>query len=571
MGAIMAGFYMIWLMNKTPVAGSGLLFIVLYLWVFFTTASYFLWTRFLEQRLRTFSTHWKAWWLLGCAVAGFWLTDNIPVVLPNLGAWRLVLFFCAGIGLGALLFVASIYFAARFRRPSPVRRRPFRWLLYALPMIAAWVVVLLAFWPGMMSADSLDQWGQALSGQFNNHHPAFHTFTIWLLTRIVQHPAVVALAQIVMVSLVCGAVLAYFETLGISPRWLWIAAFVIALSPVNATMVNTLWKDIPYSAAMLGFTALIFGIAHSKGGLLARKGAWLILGITAALAALFRHNGLPVVVGSFLVLLVVFRRQWQPVAAAFAVCLVLYFGITGPVYRLIGVQQSTALVEAASSIYRVAATADPDSQAEDVLESMNPISNTWQCSILNTLMQANRADGTGQRETYPQLLGNLIQHAPRLLAFDYRCNRSLVWIVWDPNGEVRNPSHAEYGIDANNYGLVSNSRIPQLRFWLSEFVRRTAYDPSINWLLWRPALYLYGFLFALVLTTTRHKNPAILLAGVPILIESIGSTLITMPPNFRYHYFVYLLALAFWPLLFFSPGLPETEAANDEPAESTAL
>jgi len=564
-GGFLAGFYMIWLQNETPVQGFGLLFVILYLWVFFTIFSFVVWTRFLAPRLAPFTNLQKIAWLFGCLLAGFWLADNIPVVLLGSGLVRLLLFVCVGIGIGLLLFMFTLFFATRRRPASPPVRRRLGWLVFALPMIIAWVIYLLAYWPGMMSADSLDQWGQALSGQFNNHHPAFHTFTIWLLIRIAETPAIVALAQIVALALAAGSLLAFINDLGVSSFWVWTAALLLAVSPANGTMVVTLWKDVPYSAALLGFTYLVFRIAYGQGRWITRPGKWLVFGGLAALVGLLRHNGWPVVALTLLLLLLVFRRQWRPLAYALALSLVLYYGATGPVYRLVGVQESDSLAEAAASLYNIAASADAGSGAEAVLRSMDPLSNTWQCSVLASLSQADINSGPGYQENLVEKGLNLVKHGPRLLAYNYRCNRSLVWIIWDPNGEVRNPSHAGYWIDPNPYGIEPASKIPQLEEVVTNFVLKTAHDPGINWLVWRPALYLYLFLLVIIICALRTKNALILLAAAPVLIQSLSYMMITMPPNFRYHYLIYLLALSFWPVIF----MPASFRAAVKPASET--
>jgi hypothetical protein len=63
-----------------------------------------------------------------------------------------------------------------------------------------WALYLLAFWPGIMTEDSIDQWTQAQRGVFRDEHPAVHTLLIWLITRLWNSPAAVALLQIVLVA-----------------------------------------------------------------------------------------------------------------------------------------------------------------------------------------------------------------------------------------------------------------------------------------------------------------------------------------------------------------------------------
>lgn len=55
--------------------------------------------------------------------------------------------------------------------PAPARMQ--RWPAFAAAglCIAVWAVYLLAFWPALMTDDSIDQWFQVLTGQLTGHHP----------------------------------------------------------------------------------------------------------------------------------------------------------------------------------------------------------------------------------------------------------------------------------------------------------------------------------------------------------------------------------------------------------------
>ncbi len=576
LGGILAFFYSILLIKEAPIYGLNLVTVFLYLWFLFSFLGYFVWTRFLFPQLQLYSKRWIAFWLITFLFAGFWLTDNIPVLYPIVLNASLAsslflkgaFFISVAVGIGLSLFAVSVIFVARFTAPVVSQSSRYRWLLFALPMIFIWLIYLLAFWPGMMSADSLDQWRQVLSGQYYDHHPAFHTFTIWLLTRIALTPAVVALAQVIALGLVAGLILAYFETLGIPTPLVWIASFLFGISPVNGSMVITLWKDVPYSTALLAFTFLIFKSVQTKGKFFSHWYAWILLGITAALTALFRHNGLPVILATFSILLLVFFRQWRPLAFAFSLFLGLYFGITGPGYQLAHVQKSNTLLEDSTSLYTIVERAVPGSQVDAVLETMHPFVNDWQCSVFTSLTEANRHDPLNQDEAFVQKAINLVKFSPSLLAYDYRCNRSLIWIIWDPAGEVRNPSHAEYWIDSNPYGITPNSKIPILQTIIQDFVVKTSRDTNINWLVWRPALFLYIFLLVAVIYSLKQKNIKSVVFTVPILLQAISSTMIVIAPNFRYHYATYLVALLFWPLLFASPNKSSAKHQAGNAAEA---
>jgi hypothetical protein len=73
-----------------------------------------------------------------------------------------------------------------------------------------------------MISDSFDQWNQMVTGAVNNHHPAFHTFYMWLITRIYYSPATIAIFQIILFSLVISyglGILVNKESAINSPGW----------------------------------------------------------------------------------------------------------------------------------------------------------------------------------------------------------------------------------------------------------------------------------------------------------------------------------------------------------------
>jgi hypothetical protein len=140
----------------------------------------------------------------------------------------------------------------------------------------------------------------------------------------------------------------------------------------------------------------------------------------------------------------------------------------------------------------------------------------------------------------------------------------LEWVIWDPNGEVRNASHVEVLDDPNPYGIQPDSKIPAMREWISNWVIKTSHDTNLNWFLWRPALFLYLNLFLSAVLIIRNHNLRFGLLSAPILIQSITFSIILAEPNFRYHYAVYLVSLISIPL-FFSPPMTDDMEMVESP------
>ena len=168
--------------------------------------------------------------------------------------------------LGLIIFTASVWFVTRpafHHEQQP--EHPFQWLWYSLTLIFTWSLFLLAFWPGLMSTDSLGQWTQMIQGMFDDSHPVFHTWTNWLITRAWLSPAAVAFAQLIALALVIGFGLKLMRKKGASGWITWRTVVLIALLPVNELMVITLWKDIPYTIAFIGLLLCVLLMIQSGG------------------------------------------------------------------------------------------------------------------------------------------------------------------------------------------------------------------------------------------------------------------------------------------------------------------
>ncbi len=517
----------------------------------------------LLTRLQAYPRRWRIGWAVACLLAGVWLAMNIPLSTPPIelnsfltpSALRLVYRASAGFSIGMALFFLFWVGSTIYVKPKPQLPPPPTFLVfsYALPMIGIWLVYLLAFYPGMMSADSMVQWEQVISGRYNDHHPFFHTLLIWLVTRPVLSPTAVAVAQILTLALTAGAWLVLMQEMGL-PRWLTgCAAALFALTPVNGTMVNTLWKDIPYSTAVLYLTLLTARLVFSHGGWIQRPFSPVHLGVTVALVLLLRHDGFPLGIGTLLLLTLAYLKYWKRWLISGLVCAILYAGARGPLYRWIDVQPSQILEQSFVSIYRMAAYVIPGSPTERVVSDLTDIAAAWDCQLWSKL-----APGWEKTDLYPNLpvyqaAFNLIPRMPGILLYYYRCARSMEWLIYDPVGEVRNASHVQVLVDPNPFGLRHDSKIIPLRDWIADWVVETARNPNLNWFTWRPAFFLYIQFFITALLILRNRNPRFGLLAVPILLQSVTFSLILAEPNFRYHYAVYLVSLISLPLLFMPP------------------
>ena len=488
------------------------------------------------------------------------LRPSSPAQLPVYSLLRGGINIADSVILGILVLLVAVWLVTR---PGfgveQIKVSRWTWLGYVLPCVFCWSVCLLAIWPGMMSSDSIDQWGQMLNGQYNDVHPAFHTLTNWLITRIWISPAIIAIVQIIALAFVAGWGLTTIRKIG-APLWaVMTACGILAISPVNGLMAITLWKDIPYSIVFLAFTilTLITVVEPNKWQV------WLLMGIIGSLVALYRHNGLVPAIGTLAILLVTNRKYWPKPGVAFLITLGVYFGIRGPIYDAVGVRKAN-WVRLQPLIHQVAAHVSRgtllDEEETIYLDKIHPLLDKWKynCSLLDfTLYDGKFHTGviSEDPERFVWLWLNLLWRNPKVNLGHIQCSSSLVWRVTQPPDQLLRTTAMYIGkrqeiftIAENLNGLLPSSYLPPVKDALAQFVSRTQlYEYS--WLVWRPALYLYISLSAIIISAFKLRNLRILFVALPVLLHSILLFFINIAPDFRFQYPIYLVGLWIWPLI----------------------
>jgi hypothetical protein len=508
----------------------------------------------------TYPLRWRWFLALVSLISGIWLTLNIRIPIPPLEQFgflpplvvRLMYLMIVGIDIGIIVLLLVLVAARKvvFLSQKESQQNLFPFLKYWMAMTFVWGIFLLAFYPGIMTSDSIDQWNQMLTGSFNDHHPVFHTLTIWLLTRVALTPTTVAVAQILFLGYVTAKWFEFFENIGLS-RWIiWISLFIFTLSPVNGTMVNTLWKDVPFSISVSAITLFLVKIVFSQGSWIQSWKSKILFGLVSAFILLFRHDGLPIGMGVLASVFLFYPQKFKHWIVTITLCLGFYFGVRGPLYEAVGVQKSTLLMQPSLSLYSIAGYAKNDSQASLIIQSFKIISPDWDCNIAGQINPEWRTTDLDYTISPIQIMTNLISRMPRVLIYFYRCERSMEWIVWDPNGEMRDASYMKGFVVSNPFGISHDSKIPWLRDIIADWVLNTSRNPSLNWFTWRPAFFLYLNLFVSLTLILRNRSLKFSLISLPILIQSVTFSLIFANPNFRYHYPVLLVSLISWPLLF---------------------
>jgi hypothetical protein len=172
----------------------------------------------------------------------------------------------------------------------------------------------LLFWPGIMTWDAIRQYGQALSGQYDDWHPPAMNWLWRQLGIFGAGPGPMLVLQVALYwsGTALWMLAAYRHGAG---RWRRVAVLgLLALSPIALVLVGTVLKDSLFAGALLLASGLL-AVAGPGGASRVRLASALIL----IAAATLRFNAVPACLPLLLLTLPAAWRRTLPRLAGSAI------------------------------------------------------------------------------------------------------------------------------------------------------------------------------------------------------------------------------------------------------------
>jgi hypothetical protein len=396
------------------------------------------------------------------------------------------------------------------------------WLRHGLPCAVVWVGYLLAFWPGVLTEDSIEQWTAMTTGVIGAYHSPLQTVLHGVLTRVWASPAIIVLAQIAALSAAYALVVAECAARG-APRWLLAATTgAMVVLPANGFLTITLWKDVPYAVSLLWVTGLTLRLAR-RGGHFAGPREIVVLAIALTLAATFRHNGLPTIALFVAVLIWAVPAPRRPAWTLAALTLAGVLGLQAGLFRAIGVQpyhpafgDQTILHQVAAAMQTGTGFDQPDFAALTRLKPIDRWVRDYRCAtviptLAGVLEHSPAADYAAQRPALRVAWWHALTRAPGTIARHHACVSAM---LWNPFAE---PYLVSTAIVANDHGLRTTPAVPALTRALNGLLEVTSRQP---WraVFWSPASDLLVVVGGLVWALRRRVDRVTLAAlALPVL------------------------------------------------------
>ncbi len=429
----------------------------------------------------------------------------------------LLLFVADGISIAILLLALLLFLKDIPSNPVPSGGPCFGWLGYAFVPLLIWIFMLLVFWPGFFSPDTVDQFTQIESRQFSDWHPVFHTLFLLLTTRLAFSPVPADLVQMIAFSLLIGWGLSVLRQEGM-PRWAaWITIVFFAFSPAIAAFLLNPWKDTAFSIAILFLTLLLLFLFHSRErGKPVGFEFWAALVLCSVSVSLFRHNGGLVAFGTLALLFIAVPSSRRAIFFTLVASAVLWVFIKGPLYSFLNVD-----TRAESSGENLVAY----SQLYYLLRYHQDHSSILAPQTKQLLTAVHFDDGRIRIVDLASLKDELLRQAiltslrNPLTTLKYFLDRSsFVFQILQP--PLKFFGYVEMKVYPNNWGILSESKFPELKLRAEKLVYLSE-QPWFDWLLWRNGFWMDLVIFAVVIASLRKGNWVYLILAAPLLLNAL--------------------------------------------------
>ena len=437
-------------------------------------------------------------------------------------------------------------------------------LWYSLPMLLTGIIALLTFYPGILTEDSGSHIRDAIFNTNTIPSPPLYTWMIRILIDIIPRPAVIGLFQIGCLAISFGWGMSILKRRGLPSSICLAISILFAVYPINLLYPITVWRDIPYSIALLIMTIMVYQILFSEKEWLNQPLRWLGLGVVALSASLLRSNGLPVsilfMMSLFLFIIIKKKSQLRKFIYSLGVFILGYLIIVFAIYPVIGFQEDHPYRYL--FIHHIAAhvankTPQLDAGERKLLDSLYPLDQwKYNCYSDSTTLYVNGFNLALFKEQEKQLASiffDLLRRDPGVEVRHMICSSAQVWAFNIPMYIFSIEPVGGHGALAYHYISENSKNISELLIFqdpiFPDFQTPLYKYGKATDLVWTPALYSYLSIVFLVLMSVFNKSWRYFILSVPVAFNSFELAIVGYSTEFRYQYMNLLVAFFLFAVL----------------------
>lgn len=432
-----------------------------------------------------------------------------------------------------------------------------------------WLPYFLYQYPGIMTPDSLNQFEQALGIiPYSNHHPFVHTMLFKLCYEIgfaLTSNMVIAVSfytffQMCFLAFSVSYFIRTLELLRIRQRILFGIALFYALIPYHAVFSVTLWKDIPFAAAVLLFGCAMLRLTQEGKELDWRPASLAVFVLSGSMICLFRSNGWYGFLFCLPFLLLHYRKRARIMFPALAAILFVALLVKYPVMNALHVTQPDTIESLSIPTQQIAAVICNDRPLEgndlaliEQVVDLTYIKDLYNPTFADNMKELVRAGNQSYLETHKWAFFKLWLRLGITYPGDYlKAYIDQTYGYWYPDSFY--PVAEGEGISATRLGVSHTPLIGgPIVVKGKEISLKLGGMLPIYGILWSMGAAFWFFLFCIGTVFVRNEKAKLIyyLPSFALYLTVIIAT--PVATDFRYVYFMMLSVPFYFMTMLISP------------------
>ena len=432
-------------------------------------------------------------------------------------------------------------------------------LLLIVPSLFA----LYAYNPGISSIDSVRclDFAHHLRGM-KNWHPPFYCMLLRMIITIWDSTYAVIIVQILFWGYVWIEALLFLQGRGMNQYILLLFSFMIGVNPASYTQLCTIWKDIPYSIALLWMTVICAKIVLDSNKM--NWYTYLEFIISSIFIFFIRQNGMVVYAITFLGLgILLWNNKKVIISICISVMLVLF--IKYPLYSYIDVQSTGGGIYIGLSQDILGVYYNEGNVSDDTMEMISVLTSNDIGQYNYDPYWANSSyDLDVSIISFLRSYINTFINNPQIMLREILCRQDGIWNIFggqDATLGCVNWVGTVDGLEISNIIEEWNSYYPERRTneytWkFNRFGLIFVNNQLLNMISWKTGIYTLLIVWTFLILLSMKKNYHWGLIFLPFFSQILSLILSTGWSEFRYYWPLNLMAIF---ILLLTPTLKNYE------------
>ncbi len=348
---------------------------------------------------------------------------------------------------------------------NPIKMLPFVLTIFCITF-AFYMFYFGVQYPGGLSPDSINQYGQALNGIYNNWHPVLHTVLFFTLPLKSGHSLGLMIFLQLLYFCVAFTYLTWVLYRNGCPKFLLAIIYVYTwVNPYLATIMMYPWKDCAFTIFAVLLTAFHIQIICSDGEWLNKKKNILAFSFLASLCNYMRHNAV-LFVAPLVIIVLIHGAKDKAGRLLMVGSIVLFFLIVQGLYKNLDVKapgnRTVETVGLPATVLCNVMQKKPEALPESTRELMYQMATkeayekNYSTGNFNSIKWSKKFDaGKLDKLSYREILKytwQCFRFAPKE---SFEALAKLTSVVWYPSG--RDWPNKVY-IEENDWGIKENPK-----------------------------------------------------------------------------------------------------------------